>query len=378
MSPSSNFLLAGEKLLHAQAVRSLPNSQSTFDSLPSIINNRAVNEARIKSHGRRPSWKYDTSEIRQALKSGAYEVLPSDLYKDFKDWHDDCSIVNLQNIITGEKQKMLASKRGNIAHARKYKKILDNIEYALKNLVWDVPFGRNTRSTLLLLITLTYDHKRIGIQQTWAGLSRDITIFKVQLRRVFGDGVQVMRVPEGSTSGYPAPHLLVMLPRPVICFQYHGLWRVKNQAVVDLLKSKWEKKRGFLDIRAVIGGVVRNDDGKMVSPVYYLMKYLSKSIPMGKSSSESDGGSSEAPEQYPTALTTHAWQKLFRMHPMHISQGFKQRLNVRLDTIISISKQQESSSWLFIGVEYCKINDYIRVMTAFPPNNNTKSRFSVE
>ena len=310
----------------------------------------------------RLSWEYDEAEYRSQLNAGTVEVNEAVMYRKFESWYNDASVVSLRDLATGETVRKLSPKRGNPAYAYRQRKRTEQLAEGLRGLSFSEPLqlGRNgyVRSCAFLL-TLTYDQKLLSCQEAWHHISDDLAKFKIQLKRAVRCGhLQSITVKEGTSSGYPAPHLFVVLDAPLLCFRHSGrkgiAYRLHSQALLERVRACW--KRGYIDVQAVSDGQVASDSRRL--PLTdYLFKYLTKSLRALKEG-----------EPYGTAFKTFAWQKLFRQHFFHLSSGFKCLMNnVRLDTLLSKSQQVIPAYWYFIGVERCKLSEYLQIIGSLPP-----------
>jgi len=273
-------------------------------------------------------------------------ISAQEVYDNYEHWVNNASVNYFRNEIDGEMIRALAPKRGNRAYARLQKKKIDDVISGLDKLNFEVSLpGRNGvhLGMMMFLVTLTYDHKRITAYDAWGGMSKDIASAKVQIKRALGAShINVMTVKEGTQGDYPAPHLLVIVDRPVHCIRYKGKRGIKyilqSRTQLDVVKHAW--KHGFLDIQ----GVKDQKVGKR-SAVAYLGKYLVKAVDLEKDD---------------VAFHTMAWQKHFNLRSMHISRQFKDLLNpVRLDTNMHESQQ---GSWVFDHVQYIDLSDFDSIM----------------
>jgi hypothetical protein len=246
-----------------------------------------------------------------------------DMVKTFLEWEEEDCFLSFFNEDTGELFETLSSKRGNPAYAKNKRRKAWEINQGLKKLDLDypVPHTRDVvRDTHLLLVTLTFDQKRATKDGAWHLLTskgQAFNRFSANLSKIFGTKAS-WKIKEGTRSGYPAPHVLVMLDRPVRAFRYRKNWRIQSKKILDRLKKAWPY--GYIDVMAIISSKV----GKY-GVVGYLMKYLTKSISF--SYKNSDSFASEQWEREKAAILTHVWNKVFKCRDV-LSKAFKQRLNV--------------------------------------------------
>lgn len=273
-------------------------------------------------------------------------ISAEEVYSQYEAYVSNASINHFVNLSNGDTFRRLAPKRGNRAFARLQKKKIDDVIAGLDKLNFEVSLpGRNGvhLGMMMFLVTLTYDHKKITAYDAWGGMSKDIASAKVQIKRALGAShINVMTVKEGTQGDYPAPHLLVIVDKPVHCIRYKGKRGIKyilqSRAQLDVVKRAW--KHGFLDIQ----GVKDQKVGKR-SAVAYLGKYLVKAVDLEKDD---------------VAFHTMAWQKHFNLRSMHISRDFKNLLNpVRLDTNMHESQQ---GSWVFDHVQPIDLREFDSIM----------------
>jgi hypothetical protein len=344
----------------------IPSEQATFDNLSEHIQHKAERQQFFSTgHRRAYSWKYDHPEIQEGLHSGAYQVDPSTLYSDTLKWMDDASVVYLRGL-DGESVGVLASKRGNYAFASRYKKKFRALDKIMMGFEWSRPLSNHSDDQLCfaLLITPTFDRTDLTIQEAWESLTSEIAKLRYVLGRDLWASVASITVKEGTKSGYPAPHILIIFDRPILCYRHVSThkshpgrvtYRIKNERLWLKLKSRWH--HGHVDIQGVVqGDVVDLDHNTVMSAPKYLFKYLIKAVQV-------DG---TAPIESNIPLTTTAWQKLFRLRPIHVSKSFKVRFG-RLDTIISQSQQQKSLVSPYLTKIPCKLSEYLQVLMSPPP-----------
>jgi hypothetical protein len=219
-----------------------------------------------------------------------------------------------------------------------------------------------------LLITLTIDHNLMTPQEAWTHLSNEIAKFKRQASRVLGvKHINCITSKEGTKSDYPAPHIVVLSDSPQIVYPHKSgskkhlgqiTYRLRNYQLVTGLQKAW--KHGYIDVQGIVNGQVIDQENKSsMSAVKYIFKYLVKAVHLP----EGEGLEGN------TALNTNAWQKLFRMRPIHISKSFK--ACVRLDTLTHQSRQSDSTSFSYVGREYCKLKDFYAILYPSPPDRAT-------
>jgi hypothetical protein len=315
-------------------------------------------------------WIYDPQHFRTDARSGAYHVDAHRLYHHFENWMNDASIVYLRNVLTGERVRHLGPKRGNRAYAAKYRAKLNDLNTALACCKLDEPFGTSGKyyRTQALLVTFTYDHKDTSLQSSWGSVSKDLSKWKTQCKRKLGitdkNAFATLAIKEGTESGYPAPHMLILIKHPVIVVRHVGkkngavTWRIQSYPLLDALKSAWHK--GFIDVQGIVKHKVSNGKDN-VSVMRYLFKYLTKAVDLDLN----EDPNNEIREKYKNiGIKTFAWQKYYMLRPLHISKAFK--VFVRLDTAM-----HESQQWIYIfdHSDHCKLSDSGGVLNSrMPPD----------
>lgn len=301
-------------------------------------------------------------------------MIEDEVYQEYGDWLETASIVYTKDLATGDVQKRLSPKRGNLAYSRKKRSQLNEYEQLMKGLEFDrsVSNSRVHKDCHMLLVTFTYE-RSTPIENAWGCLTDDLKKARIYIKRRLEEdlngmtkreygkrkrrgksleelqtiSIRSMTAKEGQKDGYPAPHMILILDHPIRCIRHtskkEGVkWIVQNQVLWKAIKDSWP--HGHSDIR----GIVKNKVGKR-SAVGYVMKYLTKAVKSG----ERD-----------LAFKTMAWQKHYNLRPMHVSSQFKEMLNpARLDTILSESQQVSGHMWVFDRVEYVKLSEFDRIMT---------------
>jgi hypothetical protein len=300
-------------------------------------------------------------------------MIADEVYQEYEEWLETASIVQIKDLATGDIQRRLSPKRGNLAYARKKRGQLNEYDQLMKGLVFDAPVknSRTHRDCMMFLVTCTYN-RSYSIEEAWKRVTNDQKKARISLKRRLEEAlngmtkreygkrkrrgmiskewqtisIRSMTVKEGQKDGYPAPHTILILDRPIRCIRYtskRGEVKriVQNQKLWRAIKSSWPY--GHSDIN----GIVKNKVGKR-SAAGYVMKYLTKAVKSG---------------EHDLAFKTMAWQKHYNLRPMHVSSQFKEMLNpVRLDTILSESQQVSGHMWVFDRVEYVKLSDFDNIM----------------
>jgi len=186
--------------------------------------------------------------------------------------------------------------------------------------------------TYVLFVTYTYDTKLYSPFEAYQRCTSDINRWKAFMSRELGMKYASMCVKESTEQGYPAPHMIIILERPVTVVLWKGQrgdkWIVQDRTVIDNLHDAWERATNGtyqVDIQGIVGGSMGN--GGTVA--YYLSKYVGKSV---------------KPDSR-VSVYTLAMQKYFRLRDV-ISKAFWEALSVprsrplnRLDLIKNELKQ---------------------------------------
>lgn len=285
------------------------------------------------------TWKYDLPELRDLLHDGKVELDEADMIQSFLYWLDNDYILTFNNNDTGEEKEVIASKRGNATYAKNKRRRAWEINNGMKNLKFDFPVYNArgvVRESHLLLITLTFDTKKISKEEAWEKLTakgKELNRFSANLEKIFGSKA-TWKVKEGTKSGYPAPHILIIIDRPVRVFRYRGKWRLQSNFTLERLRRVW--RFGFIDVEAIV-----NNKFRKRGVVGYLTKYMTKTV-----SIENIDGKRTDSER--TAILTHVWNKLYRSRDI-LSKAFKDRLNHQF---VSRNKRSEPSPWVIIEKRY--------------------------
>jgi hypothetical protein len=202
----------------------------------------------------------------------------------------------------------------------------------------------------LFLITLTFDQKKISAQDSWEKLTSRggaLNRFSANLSKVFGTKAK-WTIKEGTSSDYPAPHILLFVDKPVHVFYHNRKWRLKSESTLERLRKAWPY--GFIDVEAVVS----NKLGKR-NVVHYLTKYLTKTVVVG-SSKKASMNSGELKAQR-IAIKTHIWNKVFMCRDV-LSKAFKERLN----TLRRKGSSFEPTRWQLLSVDH----GFQSLLLAFP------------
>lgn len=214
----------------------------------------------------------------------------------------------------GEAVEMLSPKRGNRSYSYRHWKKMRVLEDGMQGMTWDyeVPKARRDvmRKTHLLFVTLTFA-RNLTRSQAWQRISSQgqaLNRYSAAVYKVTGSKA-MYKCKESQSDGYPAPHLVIVLDRPVTAFRHKDTWRVQQRETVKRLKAAWPY--GYVDVQACVGGSV---DGQPV--MQYVTKYARKTTTVCSGSTDADIGE-----------LTHAWQKVYGLRDV-VGKEFLNRLNL--------------------------------------------------
>ncbi|MDO5862255.1 MAG: hypothetical protein Q4Q58_05640 [Thermoplasmata archaeon] len=287
-----------------------------------------------------------------------------ELQKEFIDWllTDDKNV--FKNKETGEVRFALAAKRGNPAYASKKNGTLDELIEAMSSKEFDyAPPGYRDdlyRMTRVLFFTLTFSHERYTAEQAWGALRSTcpegsdfehgvLNKFGANISKIFGTNGK-LTCKEADSSGYPAPHVLVILDRPVLVRRHTSqdgtvTWRLANDRILKRLgKDKASRSKSFKDVEAAtlenpvwkhgmmdVQGIIKETGfGKFANSFTYLFKYLIKTISVSKYPELADIGTIKESKNKSlrTMVYTHFGNKCFRTRDIVFGKAFKERLGL--------------------------------------------------
>ncbi len=252
---------------------------------------------------------------------------------------DTKEYVTLQNIETGEVMAVPVTKRGNTSYAQRKRAQLLPVVGAFEDLVLDrqkcVKSRGIHRECYALFITMTHDHNKVTMDESWECFTEECNRFKANIRKTIGSYVSYV-VKEGTMSGYSAPHMIMILERPILAKKIRGTWRAdRTEDGKDLYRvfhDAWLKASGSpnIDVRAVVDGKVSVRDpatGRTfeTSPMRYLLKYVLKAA---------DVEGVRTPEGEKLAKITHAQMKYF---------GLRDIMGNAFLTVLGLGKTEEVS-----------------------------------
>jgi hypothetical protein len=265
------------------------------------------------------------------LHNGEFQISQDDLLTAYREWRDEEVILHFEDS-NGEYAESTGSKRGNWVYAYKKRKKMKYLQSGMDGLKWDheVPKARSNvmRKTHLLFITLTFN-RSYSIQQSWQLTSSRggaLNRFSARLSKIVGNKA-TYKAKEAQESGYAAPHIMVILDRPVTAFKHGKAWRIRDRHIVNQIKEAWPY--GFVDVQACVGGKVRGS-----SPISYMMKYATKTLTREVKSKHGR-----------IAELTHAWNKVFGTRDV-IGRQFLERLNLH-----AVEPEASPSGWELKDIE---------------------------
>ena len=325
------------------------------------------------------------------LTSGKKSLLGADLQSAFLDCLESEDYNVFLNTESGEKIYALSCKRGNVVYAtRKTIKKNELLKAAEgRAFDWPVPGFRNRRMTRLLFVTLSFDHEQFSMEEAWAALrakpieGRDckynvINSLDANFRKIFGPHGKLV-CKEAQKSGYPAPHMILLLDNPVMVEQVstrEGMsWRICNQRILNRIgKGPLMRKLSFKDHRKAISmnpiwkhgfidvkGIVKlESEGRRRNALTYPFKYLTKCLIEDNDSKISAIKTINeiSDKDLRTTLFTHLGNKCFRTRDISFGKGFKDRIGLLPEESVS-----EGSCWKHMSLICGELKRYIDRMT---------------
>jgi hypothetical protein len=287
-----------------------------------------------------------------------------ELQRELLDWimTDDVNV--FRNKQTEQLAYALAPKRGNSAYAAKKGDTLNRVLEAMTGKEFDFPVeglrDSRYRLTKLILVTLTFSHTRYTKEQAWALLRstplEDIDFecgslnkFGSNISSIFGYNGK-LTCKEADSSGYPVPHVIILLDKPVLVKRHNGKdgkisWRLANDHVLKRVgKDEASRKRSREDIEAAtlenpiwthgamdIKGIIKNERfGRFSNGFTYVFKYLVKTISVKRypELEEVDTIKDIEDKSLRTVFYTHYGNKSFRTRDIVIGKAFKDRIGL--------------------------------------------------
>ena len=319
-------------------------------------------------------WNYG-SELLSDLVLGKMSLLDVKLQRNFLDWAMTDTLNVFRNREDGTIVMAQSAKRGNRAYAQKNSQKLDTLLGQFDELVFDKPvpgFRDNYRYTRVLFFTLTYSNVRYTSDEAWASLRSSLpddvnfecaylNNFGANISSIFGTNGK-LTCKESNGSGYPAPHVLVILDRFVLVKRHIGkdgsvTWRIADDYLLRRVGKDRDSRRlsmydvesavqrnpiwthGEMDIQGVVKG---SKFGLFSNVITYIWKYMIKSADLSKYPEINDLNSiSECKdESLRTMLYTHYNCKLYNLRTIVVGKAFKTRLNA-----LPTEQPKEDSKW---------------------------------
>ena len=144
-------------------------------------------------------WGYDSKWLHNALINGDMKLSDETLQRDFLEYINTPSYMEMVNSQTAEWIYIPVPKRGDKRYAIKKGKMTREIADAMSKISFDepVPGFRNLRRTRMLFTTLTFDHDSFTAEEAWASLKSTrpegsdnlynvINGFDANLSKIFG------------------------------------------------------------------------------------------------------------------------------------------------------------------------------------------------
>ena len=265
----------------------------------------------------------------------------------------------IKNEKTGEYAFPMIPCRGNPAHSRKKcKKIQPIIDsFKGKEFSKEIKGGRASeiRQVHAILITLSFTRdyseeeftkqdfpiKKWRAYDAWGSITGLVNQFKVELSRIVMErhlgtkegnskdsAYASCLVKEGSKDMYPAPHLIVILDKPLLAHRYGKQWLLGSRgdrSLVDSIQAIWERLAGsHCKINAIVsaGGFA------------YVFKYIMESISLNVTDID------QMTKEQKVCLNTHLNQSLHNIRDI-IGKKFLEKLEyVRQETLLDITRNE--------------------------------------
>lgn len=346
-------------------------NDSSKPRLKDILHTLKRIERRTESNG---DWPFETQALIKDLVNHRKSLSDSDLQAILLDWIESEDHNEFIDTETGEKIFALSAKRGNVVYATRKTKKRDTIRNTLDNKIFDFPIPgfRNRRRTRLLFVTVNFNRSKFTAEEAWMALRSTpiegvdceynvLNRLNANFRKIFGPhGTLISK--EAQSSGYPAPHIILLLDEPVTVERHVGkdgkvTWRILEDRILNrigkgsqmrrLSRSDYRKaidmnpiwRHGFIDFE----GIVREERGKSGrDTVTYAFKYIVKCLTDGSSNSISGipDINSVKDHKLRTMLFTHLGNKCFRTRDISFGRGFKDRIG-----LLPEAKKEGGSKW---------------------------------
>lgn len=334
-----------------------PHHLSTLSRTPSKPT-PGKKSGRVGNNG---EWPFERQELMRSMVSGEVSMTSPAIEASFLDWMESEDYNVFENKETGERTHAQVCKRGNVVYAARKTAKKNELKNAMEGKEFDIPAKgfKNRRWTKALLLTTNFDRKQYSMESSWYLLRSKpiegcddecnvINKLRSGLQRVFGDHVKLV-AKEAQESGYPAPHIIILLEKPVLVELHNGKngksWRLCDPEILRRIGKDPQMRRlafkdhrkairlnplwkyGFIDIEGIVkGDKIKNRTDAMSYPFKYLVKCLTSD-----SSSEIEDLCTikDAKDStLKTALYTHHGNKCFNTRDITFGKGFKEKLEL--------------------------------------------------
>lgn len=304
-------------------------------------------------------WYIDGDQLIMDLVNGNASIHDPDIQERLLNWMGDEQYNEFLNTESGEKIYALVRKRGNRAYAAKKTEQKSKLCRALDGKEFDHPIGGrgDVRMTRLLFITVNFDREKYSPDQAWyairstpvEGCKHNYNVLNnlnANISKIFGKH-HILTCKEAQSSGYPAPHIIALLDKPVRVRLHNNngkkSWRIddtkilrrigkdamfrrltfKNHRKMMSMHPIW--KHGFIDFQGIVKGY--KVSGKK-DAFTYAFKYLTKCLTEDSYDSVKNLKSIDGIEDpsLRTTLFTHLGNKCFRTRDITFSKKFVEAL----------------------------------------------------
>ena len=348
-------------------------------------------------------WPFNPKGLMVDLVSNNISMKDSKFQATFLDWMETPDYNKFLNKESGEFVYAQVAKRGNVPYVIRKSDKMKSLSDAIEGKIFDHPLPgfRDRRMTRLLLITLTFDQKQFTPEKAWASLRSKpiegvetsynlLNKLNANISKIFGKhGTLISK--EAQSNGYPAPHIIVVLDKPVMVKRHIGKdgyvsWRLCDPCILnrigkgDLMRKLYRDnprsaisknpiwKNGFIDFE----GVVSEEGSKSGrDATRYTFKYLVKSVTEDGAFCIKDCNdiSSVDNKSLRTMLFTHLGNKCFRTRDVSFGKGFKECIGM----LPEAPKVSSDSVWKRIRTvnqfEYNWIQAYNQAVSTVKPTN---------
>ncbi len=300
-------------------------------------------------------WYPDAERLMTDLVSGNLSLYDEELQKRLMNWMSDEQYNEFIDLNSGEKIYGLIKRRGNKAYAAKKTDQKSKLCRALDGKEFDYPIGGrgNIRMTRLLFITVNFDRAQFTPEQAWYALRTTpvkgcsdkynlLNKLNANLSKIFGKH-NILTCKEAQMSGYPAPHIIVILNDPVRVKLHNSngkiSWRIDDPRILrrigkdqmlrrlafndhrKMLKMHPILKHGFIDFQGIVKGY--KISGKK-DAFTYAFKYLTKCLTEDSSYcvKQLDSINDIGDTGLKTTMFTHLGNKCFRTRDITFSKKF--------------------------------------------------------